>query len=57
MGPFHGYRFEGRRYDCGDKAGFIEANIAYALKHEVIGGKVARHRCATTPSNSTDSID
>ena len=39
-GPFHGYRFEGRRFDCGDKAGFIEATIAYALKHEVIGGKV-----------------
>jgi UTP--glucose-1-phosphate uridylyltransferase len=40
-GPFHGYRFEGRRFDCGDKAGFIEATIAYALKHEVIGGKVS----------------
>lgn len=39
-GPFHGYRFEGRRFDCGDKAGFIEATIAYALKHEVIGDKV-----------------
>lgn len=39
-GPFHGYRFEGRRFDCGDKAGFIEATIAYALKHEVIGGRV-----------------
>ena len=39
-GPVHGYRFEGKRFDCGDKAGFIEATIAYALKHEVIGGKV-----------------
>ena len=39
-GPFHGYRFEGKRFDCGDKAGFIEATIAYALRHEVIGGKV-----------------
>jgi UTP--glucose-1-phosphate uridylyltransferase len=39
-GPFHGYRFEGRRFDCGDKAGFIEATIAYALQHEVIGGRV-----------------
>ncbi len=35
--PFHGYRFEGRRFDCGDKAGFIEATIAYALEHETIG--------------------
>ena len=40
-GPFHGYRFEGRRFDCGDKAGFVEATLAYALKHPVIGGSVA----------------
>src|SRR5262249_11562664 len=38
--PFHRYPFEANRFDCGDKAGFIEATIAYALKHEVIGGKV-----------------
>ena len=29
--PFHGIRFEGTRYDCGDKLGWLEANIAYAL--------------------------
>ncbi len=29
--PFHGLRFDGRRYDCGDKAGFLEANVAFAL--------------------------
>jgi UTP-glucose-1-phosphate uridylyltransferase len=29
--PFHGVRFEGRRFDCGDKVGFIEANLAFAL--------------------------
>jgi UTP--glucose-1-phosphate uridylyltransferase len=39
-GRFHGYRFEGRRFDCGDKAGFIEANIAFALNHPKIGRKV-----------------
>ena len=40
-GRFHGYRFEGKRFDCGDKAGFLEANIAYALRHPKIG-KVVR---------------
>jgi UTP--glucose-1-phosphate uridylyltransferase len=30
--PFHGLRYEGRRFDCGDKAGFLEAQIAFALK-------------------------
>jgi UTP--glucose-1-phosphate uridylyltransferase len=39
-GQFHGYRFQGRRFDCGDKAGFIEANIALALEHPQIGGAV-----------------
>jgi len=29
--PFHGLRFEGTRFDCGSKAGFLEANIAFAL--------------------------
>ncbi|UYY77421.1 UTP--glucose-1-phosphate uridylyltransferase GalU [Sphingomonas sp. R1] len=29
--PFHGVTFEGTRYDCGDKAGFIQANLAVAL--------------------------
>ena len=31
--PFHGLRFKGTRYDCGDKVGFIEANVAFALEH------------------------
>jgi UTP--glucose-1-phosphate uridylyltransferase len=31
--PFHGLRFEGRRFDCGDKVGFLEANVAFALAH------------------------
>lgn len=30
--PFHGLRFEGRRFDCGDKVGFLEANVAFALE-------------------------
>ncbi|MSO92979.1 MAG: UTP--glucose-1-phosphate uridylyltransferase GalU [Rhodospirillales bacterium] len=29
--PFHGFRFKGRRFDCGSKAGFIEANLAFSL--------------------------
>ncbi len=29
--PFYGYRFTGTRFDCGSKAGFLEANIAFAL--------------------------
>ncbi len=38
--PFHAYAFGGRRFDCGDKAGFITANIALALEREDIGPAV-----------------
>ena len=30
--PFHGLLFEGERYDCGSKLGFLKANIALALQ-------------------------
>jgi len=40
--PFHGLRFEGTRYDCGDKLGFIEANIAFALDRADLGPGVRR---------------
>jgi len=30
-GPFHGYDFAGRRFDCGTRVGFLEANVAFAL--------------------------
>ncbi len=30
--PFHGLLYEGRRFDCGDKIGYLEAQIAFALK-------------------------
>ena len=38
--PFHGLRFAGRRFDCGSKLGFLEANIAFALERGDLGGDV-----------------
>lgn len=35
--PLHGLRFEGTRFDCGNKAGFLEATIAFALRREDLG--------------------
>ena len=32
--PFRGFRFKGKRYDCGDKLGFLEANLAFGLDRE-----------------------
>ena len=38
--PFHGLRFEGTRFDCGDKIGFLEATLAHALSRDDLGGDV-----------------
>ena len=35
--PFHAHVFQGDRHDCGEKAGFIQANIALALERADIG--------------------
>ena len=34
---FHAYDFEGERYDCGDKIGWLRANVALALKRPDLG--------------------
>ena len=38
--PFHGLRYEGTRFDCGDKVGFLEAQIAFALKRPDLSAAV-----------------
>ncbi len=37
MVPFHGLRFEGQRFDCGDKVGFLHANVCFGLQRPDIG--------------------
>ena len=41
--PVFGYEFFGDRYDAGDKLGYLEANIAFALKHPELGPKLKRY--------------
>lgn len=38
--PVYGVLFEGKRYDCGNKLGYLEGTIALALKHPEFGGRV-----------------
>jgi UTP--glucose-1-phosphate uridylyltransferase len=33
----HAYRYEGKRFDCGSKEGFLEATVEFALKHPEVG--------------------
>ena len=41
--PLYAYNFEGRRYDVGDKQGFIEATVEYALKRSEMRGKLLEY--------------
>jgi UTP--glucose-1-phosphate uridylyltransferase len=38
--PIYGYKFSGNRFDCGDKAGFQMANLAFALEREDMRDKL-----------------
>lgn len=40
--PFHGYRFSGKRYDCGDKLGFLQANLAFGLARPDVAPSLRR---------------
>jgi UTP--glucose-1-phosphate uridylyltransferase len=38
--PFHAVTFDGKRYDCGSKVGYIEANLAVALERPDMADEV-----------------
>jgi len=40
--PVLAYRFEGTRYDCGSKIGYLQATVELALKHPDVGQDFAR---------------
>jgi UTP--glucose-1-phosphate uridylyltransferase len=35
--PVYAYKFSGRRYDCGNKLGYLKATVAYGLEHPETG--------------------
>jgi UTP--glucose-1-phosphate uridylyltransferase len=35
--PFYGVKYAGTTYDCGDKVGFLAANVAFALERQDVG--------------------
>ena len=45
-----GYEFEGRRFDCGDKLGYLQATIEFGLRHAGVGKPFAEylHQLATS---------
>lgn len=40
-GNVYGYRFDGQRYDCGSKAGYLQATVAFALARDDLRDELA----------------
>ncbi|MCH8099934.1 MAG: UTP--glucose-1-phosphate uridylyltransferase GalU [Proteobacteria bacterium] len=41
--PVYAYSFTGIRYDCGNKLGYLQATVAYGLRHPEVGEKFREH--------------
>jgi UTP--glucose-1-phosphate uridylyltransferase len=41
--PVYAYAFEGKRYDCGSKQGYLEATVEFGLKHPQLGEQFAHY--------------
>jgi UTP--glucose-1-phosphate uridylyltransferase len=39
----YAYAFEGKRYDCGSKQGYLEATVEFGLKHAELGEKFSKY--------------
>jgi len=39
----YAYRFNGKRYDCGSKLGYLQATVEYALSHPVLGREFRKY--------------
>jgi len=50
--PVYAFEFEGKRYDCGNKLGYLQATVEYALKHPSLGGDFANYLRELVPKLS-----
>lgn len=53
-GEFYGYVFEGKRYDAGEKLGYLKATVDYALRHPVLGDEFREHLQALILNETDD---
>lgn len=56
QGDFYGYVFEGRRYDAGEKLGYLKATVDYALRHPQLGAEF-RHYMEEVVENRHADLD
>ena len=53
----YGYRFDGQRFDCGSKAGFLQATVAFGLAHDELGHEFAEYlKAGSRLGRSSDSV-
>jgi UTP--glucose-1-phosphate uridylyltransferase len=45
----YAFEFEGKRYDCGNKLGYLQATVEYGLKHPSLGADFAAYLKALAP--------
>jgi UTP--glucose-1-phosphate uridylyltransferase len=50
--PVYAFEFEGKRYDCGSKLGYLQATVEYGLRHPSLGGEFASYLRALAPTLS-----
>lgn len=41
--PVFGYEYDGIRYDCGSKLGYLKASVDFALRHQEVGEEFAEY--------------
>lgn len=50
QGDFYGYVFEGKRYDAGEKIGYLKATVDYALRHPALSVEFKAHLRSLFPN-------
>ncbi|BEU28351.1 hypothetical protein PBP221_84910 (plasmid) [Paraburkholderia sp. 22B1P] len=54
------YKYDGKRFDCGSKLGYLKATVEFALRHPEVAGEFdqyLRSRVSTLGNSSIDHID
>jgi UTP--glucose-1-phosphate uridylyltransferase len=50
--PVYAFEFEGKRYDCGSKLGYLQATVEYGLMHPSLGTDFADYLRELVPKLS-----
>jgi UTP--glucose-1-phosphate uridylyltransferase len=51
----YAYQFEGKRYDCGSKLGYLQATVEYALNHSALGREFEKYLLTLAESRRKSS--